>query len=489
MASDSGEIVDRAGQLHKDFRVLVDMVTGPTATEATAARMELSIFREVLALGRRLLELYFVMRAAKEPVAPLAADGTPMTEWRRRPVTYLSVFGKIRFQRHRYYAPGQCGVSPLDAELSLPQRCYSPVLCDWIEYDVADAAYDQSAQTIKRILGVDISKHALETLVGEDSLDVDAFYRQKPTLAPEEEGPILVVQADGSGVRLLGTEPSERTGHATSKREAVVTSVYSIGRHVRTPQAVAAALMRESEAGGDAGPQPARPEPLGKETRATMNGKDAAFDQFRPRVARRDGPHIADRVALTDGAESLQERMASHFPNFALVLDIIHPLGYLWAAAAALYDHPKPDTYRGYVSIQLERLLAGQTQVVIDDLVRFADQERLAGQQRKPVDDAVRYFTRNAPFMHYHLYLARGWPIATGVIEGACKDLVKSRTARSGMRWSRPGAHAILQLRAVRINADWDDYQRFRRAKEHQRLYGPSDHSIPPEAQVLDRVA
>jgi len=484
MAADSAEIVDRVRQLREDFCSLTAMVTGEEAATATAASMELRIFREVLALGRRLLELFFVVRAASRPANPVAPDGTPLTECHQRPTTYQSVFGKIRFQRHRFFAPGQAGVSPLDAELSLPQRCYSPLLRDWAGHEVVDAAYDPSVRTIERILGLDLSKSALETLVREDAVDVDAFYDQKPVPAAADEGPILVVQADGAGVRLVDTEPSARTGHRTSKREALVTTVYTIQRHVRTPQAVAEALLHDA----DHDPQPAlrvvRPVPIGKETRATLDGKDAALARLRKRVLARDGAHIRDRVALTDGAEALQDRLATTLPNFTLVLDIMHVLTYLWAAAQALHGGWLSGACRTYVRCQLEQLLAGQTQAVIDDMRARADAARLPDYRRKSVEDAIRYFANHASYMRYDEYLARGWPIASGVIEGGCKHVVRGRMERSGMMWSRPGAHAMLQLRAVRINDDWDDYQRFHRHREHLRLYGTAGPPDLPEVQA-----
>jgi hypothetical protein len=237
------------------------------------------------------------------------------------------------------------------------------------------------------------------------------------------------------------------------------------------------------------GPRSLRPEPIAKETRATMQGKDAAFAQLSRRVEPRDGAQTQDRVAITDGAEPLQERMTACFPTFTLVLDVIHGLDYLWAASTAIYGPAMRDACRGYVAIQLELLLAGQTQAVIDDLTQFAARVGLPAAKREPVNDALRYFTRNAPFMRYDLDLAHGWLIASGVIDGACKHLVRDRMDRSGMRWSRSGAHAMLQLRALRINDDWDDYQRFRRSQEHLRLYGPSPQPAPPEAQFHDLAA
>lgn len=92
--------------------------------------------------------------------------------------------------------------------------------------------------------------------------------------------------------------------------------------------------------------------------------------------------------------------------------------------------------------------------------------------------------------MHYDQYLARGWPIGTGVIESACGHLVKDRMQQAGMRWTKDGAHAILDLRAVRLTDEWDAYWAFHRQQQHQRLYGPaSTLPITPEAQLLSHHA
>jgi hypothetical protein len=445
--------------------------------------MELRIFREVLALGKGLLELFFAVRAASRPAMPLAPDGTTLSECHLRQTTYQSVFGRVTFRRHRFFAAGQAGVSPLDVALSLPERCYSSLLRDWAGHELTDAAFEAGRRTLERILALDLSKSALETLVREDAMDVDAFYEQKAPPAKSDEGPILVAQADGAGVRLVGTEPSERTGHATSKREAIVTTLYTIERHVRSPAQVAEALMRDGK-DVDRTLRVVRPAPSGKETRATLDGKEAALARLGARVQTRDGPHIVDRVALTDGSEALQDRTAAALPNFTLVLDIMHVLTYLWPAAIALHGGCLSGACRVYVRAQLEVLLAGQTQAVVDDLATRLEAAHLLPWRQKPVHDAIRYITNHADSMHYDHYLAHGWPIASGVIEGACKHVVRGRLDRSGMKWARPGAHAMLQLRTVRLNDDWDAYQGFHRQQEHLRLYGSTAAPDFPEAQA-----
>jgi hypothetical protein len=92
--------------------------------------------------------------------------------------------------------------------------------------------------------------------------------------------------------------------------------------------------------------------------------------------------------------------------------------------------------------------------------------------------------------MRYDEYLAHGWPIGTGVVEGACGHLVKDRMEQSGMRWTQVGAQGVLDLRAVRLNGHWEAYWQFHRQQQHQRLYGGSILApVSAETQALEWAA
>ena len=105
----------------------------------------------------------------------------------------------------------------------------------------------------------------------------------------------------------------------------------------------------------------------------------------------------------------------------------------------------------------------------------------------KQLEKTANYFERNLPYMDYPTYLSKGWPIASGVIEGACRHFVKDRCELSGMRWSLVGAENLLHMRAIAENGDWEAYHTFRKAQRHARLYGkPLATSIAPEVQAMD---
>lgn len=479
-------------QMQQDFHQLIAYVRDASSHTRTAYEVERTLFRRLLALGLQLLRLFFLSRAAHRPAPPTTTTGTALPYHDRRPIDYVSVFGKLSFARHYFYAADAGGLCPLDADLSLPARCYSDLVRDFLTYDATDGAYRETCTTMERILGLSLSVQALERMVADDACDVAAFYDRLPDPRPASAiGTILVAQADGKGVPMV--QPPVRTTPVrlgkgqkrTKKKEAIVTAVYTIAPYQRTPQEVVAALLHDPRP-PDA---PSRPRPVQKELRATLDGKATAITRLAQRTALREGLPIRDRVALTDGAEALQAQMVTHLPGYTLVLDIIHATEYLWDAANALLGETHPGR-SAWIRPHLEALLAGQTDQVIAALRQAADEPTCRATQREVLLKTIGYYERNRPYMRYDVYLARGWPIGTGVVEGACGHVVKDRMEQAGMRWTKAGAQAMLDLRAVRLNNDWDAYWAFHRAQEHERLYGPAQ-PIPmhAESQVLQLAA
>ncbi len=177
------------------------------------------------------------------------------------------------------------------------------------------------------------------------------------------DGLLLVVQADGKGVPLVQPPAGVRLPRLgkgqkrTKKKEAVVTSLYTIAPYVRSPRDVVAALLCDDD--DDRPPLAPRPQPQGKELRATLDGKEVALTRLAGRARQREGTQIHDRVALTDGAEALQRQIEAYVPQHTLVLDIIHATDYLWDAATALLGEAHPDR-TAWVRTHLEALLTAR---------------------------------------------------------------------------------------------------------------------------------
>lgn len=485
-------------QAREQFEGLLEVMVGPGNRELSAAAAELTIFRGLLRLGATLLGLFFEQRGAERPVGPVRSpDETLLPYHDRRSVNYTSIFGKVTIWRHAFTVTGQPVICPLDAELSLPERCYSDLLQEWATYGATAGAYRESQTMLGRLLELPVSVQAIETGVQEAAVDVAAFATQPVSAAPTEPpGRLLVVQADGKGVPMVpaetGATPASRAVRRTkgqpssTKKEAIVTAVYTIEPAERSPADVVARLLPDDVAPASAPSvkPPTWPRPVNKEVRASLDGKTAAVTRLARRASQYDGPWITQRVALTDGAAALQHAVQTQFPGYTLVLDIIHAVEYLWDAANGLLGERHPDR-TDWVRSRLEQLLNGQVSAVVIDLDALADAAATSQPTRASLRRTAGYYRRNAPFMRYDEYLAAGWPIGTGVIEGACGHLVKDRMEQAGMRWTKRGAQAILDLRAVRLNGEWDAYWHFHRRRAHARRYG----SAPPTLVPTDLLA
>ncbi len=482
MSFNSEEIVQN---IRTEFESMLQYVQEDK--ESTADRVERNLFKQLLGLGAQLMLLFFSLRASRCSHEPwVKEDGSEMEYHSEKKRTYYSIFGKLPFWRPYFYVLGNGGASPLDEHLSLGDDCYSDLVRELAEYLGVDVTYAKVSHFFARLLGQNLSTQAIESMIAEDATDVESYYQQKPAPDVTSEATILVAQADGKGIPMVRDTPAApktRLGKGdkrSKKKEAIVTSSYTIEPYLRTPESVVASFFNQ-----ETSPLPSsqmRSQPQNKQIWATLTGKDAALAHLALQLVKRDGAHIQHRVALTDGCEALQQRVEQHLPGFTLVLDFVHASQYLWKAANALFGELSPQR-NPWVEGQV---LSGHTDQVIANLQSLAHKPRRSQAKTKALTSAANYFQRNRPYMDYDAYLAQGWPIASGVIEGACRHFVKDRCELSGMRWTQDGVENLLRLRAVAENGDWDTYHQFRKQQRHLRLYRSTlPHPVAPEQQAL----
>jgi hypothetical protein len=333
----------------------------------------------------------------------------------------------------------------LDEALSLGADGYSDLLREMSGYLDVDNVYAKTADVFKRLLGLSLSTRDLQHNVIEDCADYEAYYEQKLPLEPMLEATILVAQADGKGVPMIleedesKSEPvrlgkGQKRGH---KKEAIVTSAYTIAPMIRTPQEIVNSFFDLSKAEFSKETQQtdghARPRPQNKLTWATLDGKDTALLRMSKYVHLLQGVHILERVALCDGCEALQIRMLTHLNSFTLILDFIHASEYLWKVANVLLGEISPLRIE-WMAKKTLLMLSGQTDQLIAEFRNQAQLTDTSATQVAQLNTTASYFERNLPYMDYPTYLAKGWPIASGVIEGACRHFVKDRCELSGMR-------------------------------------------------------
>ena len=471
MSLNSDEIVQ---DIRTEFESMLQNVQD--SKEKTADEMERSLFKQLLGLGARLMLLFFILRARDHTRTEwMTKESVTLPYHGENRRSYYSIFGKLSLSRPYYYKKGVGACSPLDEALSLGDDCYSDLMRELAEFLGVDVTYAKVRQFWSRLLGQTLSTQAIQSMVAKDAADVKAYYQEKEAPDVASEASILVAQADGKGVPMVRETPVAPKRHLGKgekrgkKKEAIVTSSYTIEAHPRTPDEVVASFFHPENL-SSASTSQNRTGPQNKHVWATLDGKDAALSRLTRQTTNRDGAHILYRVALTDGCEALQSRIETYLPDFTLILDFVHASEYLWDAANALYGEQSPRR-PAWAEQQTLKLLSGQIESVIAELERLAQRPRLSQAKRKAFTSAANYFTRNQPYMHYKDYLAKGWPIASGVIEGACRHLVKDRCELSGMRWTQDGAESLLHLRAVAENNHWADYHQHRKEQRHLRLY------------------
>jgi hypothetical protein len=480
--------------IRMDFEKMLDFVTGKEAHTATASQIERGVFQLLLDLGAKLLALFFAIRSeagSRTDIQP--KEGQKLPYLRDTPRTYFSIFGKITFFRPYFYRKGMPGQIPLDAELSLGADCYSDLLREVAEYLGVYNPYHKVSDILTCLLHLNLSTRALDQSIATDAADVTAYYDRKPAPLPGSEAEILVIQGDGKGVPMILAEPAkakvrlgkgEKRGH---KKEAIVTTVYSIEPKPRTPKEVVDSFFHQEDRSAEEKQASQHIRPQNKQIWATLEGKDTALSRLVGQVQPRLGTHIRHQVALCDGCEALQSRIARQFPDFTLVLDFIHADEYLWDVANSLFGGENSTQRLEWMKSHTLQLLSGQTTAVIDELRCLSLTGKSTSAQKIQLNKSADYFERNLPYMDYSAYLAKGLPIASGVIEGACRHFVKDRCELSGMRWSQTGAENLLHLRAVAENGDWEAYHDFRRHRRHTRLYASPYPDQPlPENRALD---
>ena len=484
------------------------------------SELEKVIEREGYELMRLLYQDHLILRAwsegdAREQGPVVGSDG--LERRHRRSETkrgMMTPFGVVEVERAGYSAPGCASLYPLDAELNLPSDSFSHGVRERVARETAKSSFEETVQMLTRTSGARVGKRQVEELAVAAARDFEEFYAtREETAAKEQEssGALLVLSTDGKGICMRPEGLREGTRKAAEKRArepgppeqslaqhrrhakrmATVAAVYNIEPYVRAPEDI----VRNLRGVADTAEQARRPRPENKRVWASIiesPGKVIrdAFDEG----LRRDPERSKRWVALVDGNEpqlaALEQQAKERGIALTIVVDLIHVIGYLWGAArvlggdAAREQHP-------WVQERLLSLLQGKCVDVAAGMRRSATLRDLPQKARAPVDDCADYLLKYQDYLRYHEYLAAGLPIATGVIEGACRHLVQDRMAITGARWGLEGAEAILRLRALHISGDFEPYWRFHLAQErllnHTMLYArqppstrPAPRSSPP---------
>lgn len=471
-------------QISKQLTTLVDQLQRNMKTAAKQGEsfdsVEKSILTSVLKIGNQAVELLLALQGDGDLGEHIhTSDGKSSLRSQSTATTQLrSIFGEHTFEQFTY-SPGKnkaISLRPISARLSLPASRWSFLLQEFSQMLGVDQAYDQAMKNLGQFLGSNFSVDTAERINAHMGRSAAEFLADLPLPEPGSEGKLLVATADCKGVPLVKNDGEKVAAFETAKknpgnrRMATVTSVYSVEPHVRTAQEIVAALFRDER--DEELPKEDRPRPSNKNTTAHFPetsdngvGGELAISGIHVGMAWIFGQVAARRrsgqvlIALMDGQEGLWETMQLHL-NFGArtvpILDILHALAYVWEAAS-LFERDEPKR-RAFTRERLLRILVGEVTGVIQGLRSLGTRRGLKGDRLKSLERICGYLEKNASRMRYDEYLRRGYPIATGVIEGACRHLVKDRMERSGMRWTLEGARSMLNVRAAFQSDHWRTY-------------------------------
>jgi hypothetical protein len=489
-------MISKEQALHKaelQFSQLKELVERAIREGWRADELERASFAELLDMGFNLVTAFVAAQGDGNKGIQVEHQGKTLDRLpkphKRR---YVSIYGPLKIRRFVYGTREGQPIEhvPLDARLGLPAGEVSYVLEDWLERMCVKDAYRDSVESLVALLGVraTISVETAEKHSREMAVHAASFRASQAAPASREEGELLVATADGKGVPMLrpvaeATPPpsgSHRRGKgekAQKKQMAYVGAVYSIDRFRRTADEIINDLLRKQRAKDRPRPQHkrlwaemTRPDDDSQEG-LLLHGPSYLFAGLAVECFDRDPGRKKVLICLMDGERQLWDLQEEWLDRAVPILDLFHVNERLWTAAHCFHPEQSPAAEQ-FVERYLRMLLEGRVESVIRSFRKLLITRHLKGEKRKRLSAAITYYVNNRQHMCYDQYLAAGYPIGSGVAEGACRHLVKDRMEGTGMRWSLAGAQAMLHLRASYLNGDWTEFVDHRIAQEQIALYG-----------------
>jgi len=487
-------------EAEQEFGNITTFLCSQEASSLTHSDLERELEAKGRELIRKLLQAHLDLRSPGDAVGPVrdaAGDTQSRTQLHERQLE--TIFGTVTVSRTGYGAEGKPSLHPLDGALNLPVEKYSHEVRRRVAIEAAKNAFDEGVETLECYTGAHVPKRQFEELVACAAQDFEDFYEQRQAYsrAAPDTGSILALTVDGKGVVMRPEDLRDATRRAAAKRDkrftarlgqgrrlhakrmASVAAVYTIQPFVRTPEDILGPADNAPE-------EAARPRPEHKRVWASLERTPeevitAMFDEAEHRDPRREKTW----VALVDGnltqLDILQKVARQRNIALQIIVDFIHVAEYVWEASVAFYpkDREKQDAW---VLARLMEILRGKAGYVAGGMRRSATLQSLKTAERTAVDECADYLLHYTPFLKYDEALAAGLPIATGVIEGACRHLVKDRMNVTGARWSLEGGEAVLRLRALRSSGDFDEYWKFHEIREYERNHMAhyAGQQVPP---------
>jgi hypothetical protein len=471
---------------------IIGWLGGESATELEHSQLESRLAVEGRELLCALLQDHLDLRAERELRVEGVQDDQGVARravesGHQRPLA--SVFGEVTVRRLAYRRRGQENLYPADGVLNLPPERASHGVRRLVAVESSRGSFDDATDQVRERTGLRIGKRQVEELARLAAADFEEFYATQARSADEEnndddDDDVLVLSADGKGIVMRPDALRPATAQAAQraapklktrlsrgekrnrKRIAEVGAVYKVQAAPRTAADVLASAEEKT-----------LPAPKAKRKwlcASVVEDAAAVVAKVFDEAQRRDPEHKRVWVALVDGNNHQIDRINAEAKarkvKVTILVDVVHVLEYLWGSAWCFFAEGDPAA-ETWVHEKALAVLEGKAGLVAAAIRRKATRLGLDGEKRGKADRAADYLLNKRRYLDYPAALDNGWPIATGVIEGACRHLVKDRMDLTGARWGLEGAEAILKLRALRSNGDFARYWRYHLAQERHRTH------------------
>ena len=439
-------------------------------------------------LIRNLLQGY-VDRVVATDLGPevVSVHNKKLTHKRKSSRKIVTMYGEISIERMGYSSRYHEALFPHDAVLNLPSSRYSYCLQKFVAKESSKGAFDSVLDAAKELFGITLGKQQAAEIAQQCSRYFDAFYAESTQgiekSLRKEQRHLLILTTDAKGVVMRADGLREQTKKrqavsnskkksrlskgekSNAKRMAQVASLYFVEPYIRNIEDI----VNKTES-----KETKRPKPKCKKVWASLEKSSAdVIDEMVAQAVRLD-PNKEHRWAvLVDGQttqiKQLKSSLKKHKRHAPIILDIVHAIEYLWKAAYCFHSEESTEA-EAWVTRYLEHLL-NQGGKSAARSIRMSAAKLLTPQKCEKVRKITSYFSERDEYTNYKRHLKQGYPIGTGIIEGACRYLVKDRMDITGARWGLTGAEAILRLRTLVKNGDFETYWKFYVEQERKRLY------------------
>ena len=446
-------------------------------------KMELGLLKQLLSICYTLLDFILQQKIKqKQEKRPIVSTTERVENKGIQPRNYQSLFGLHELLRPSYWTKTTGKLYVLDEDMCLPKDLWSYNLQELIGLNASENDFRESVRVVNKLLNLELSGKSSERNAGRIGQLVESYYEEK-AIIPRIDAVCYSATFDGKGVpkiksaKQVAGNPKKRLGKGEKTGIMQMATVGVMSCFVpkeRKASSIVNTLMGSplSKIEVDEQAKLEKQENDNKwhqdiHRRSFLNGQEKSVDYGIKYIKERMKNPASKFVVPLDGGIGLEDKVVAAVSKYGLeaqfdgiIMDIIHVSEYIWKAGTAIFGE-KSKSRAPWVRAALEDVLAGKTEQLITDLELIVEKGKLTENKVKQVNKTITYFNNHKHKMDYKTFIEKGYPVSSALVEAACGHLVKERMEQSGMRWSSTGAQNIMDLRAVKLNADIEDFMQF----------------------------